>query len=104
MRPVTTFGLSLAASIREPLSRIANLVAEAEGSGFAYAFVIDSQMAFKDVYVTLAVCAATWLLALLRLTEAPALRSKVPRSTQVFCAQCWLTTRCRVWPLPSLIT
>src|SRR5262249_27104461 len=56
-RAVTTFGLSLAASIREPISRIANLVAEAERRGFAYAFVIDSQMAFKDAYVTLALCA-----------------------------------------------
>jgi 5,10-methylenetetrahydromethanopterin reductase len=54
---VTTFGLSLAASVREPISRIADLVGEAERRRFAYAFVIDSQMAFKDVYVTLASCA-----------------------------------------------
>jgi 5,10-methylenetetrahydromethanopterin reductase len=54
---VTTFGLSVAASVREPISRIADLVGEAQRRGFAYAFVIDSQMAFKDVYVTLASCA-----------------------------------------------
>jgi 5,10-methylenetetrahydromethanopterin reductase len=54
---VTTFGLSLAASVREPIDRIAQLLARAEALGFSRGYVLDSQMAFKDVYVTLAVAA-----------------------------------------------
>jgi 5,10-methylenetetrahydromethanopterin reductase len=54
---MTSFGLSMAASVREPIERIARLVSGAEERGFEYAYVLDSQMAFKDVYVTLALCA-----------------------------------------------
>lgn len=53
----TTFGLSIAASVREPIVRVARLVAAAERHGFRHAYVLDSQMAFKDVYTTLALCA-----------------------------------------------
>ncbi|HVD02394.1 MAG TPA: LLM class flavin-dependent oxidoreductase [Candidatus Dormibacteraeota bacterium] len=55
-KPVS-FGLSLAASQREPILRVAGLVARAEELGFGSAFVIDSQMAVKDAYVTLAAAA-----------------------------------------------
>ncbi len=54
-KPAVTFGLSLAASTRESIARIADLLAAAEELGFQYAFVIDSQMAVKDAYVTLTV-------------------------------------------------
>jgi 5,10-methylenetetrahydromethanopterin reductase len=53
--PSVSFGLSLAASTREPITRIADLLAAAEELGFRYAFVIDSQLAVKDAYVTLTV-------------------------------------------------
>lgn len=56
-RPAVTFGLSLAASLREPISRVAGLVARAEELGFGAAFVIDSQLAVKDAYVTLTAAA-----------------------------------------------
>jgi 5,10-methylenetetrahydromethanopterin reductase len=52
-----SFGLSLAASHRELISRVAGLIARAEELGFRYAFVIDSQLAVKDAYVTLTVAA-----------------------------------------------
>jgi 5,10-methylenetetrahydromethanopterin reductase len=52
-----TFGLSLAASVREPIGRIADLVAKAEQLGFDIAYILDSQLPFKDVYVTMTVCA-----------------------------------------------
>jgi 5,10-methylenetetrahydromethanopterin reductase len=52
-----SFGLSLAASLREPISRVAGLIARAEELGFRYAFAIDSQLAVKDAYVTLTVAA-----------------------------------------------
>lgn len=55
--PSVSFGLSLAASTREPITRIADLLAAAEELGFRYAFVIDSQLAVKDAYVTLTMCA-----------------------------------------------
>jgi len=55
--PSVSFGLSLAASTREPITRIADLLAAAEELGFQYAFVIDSQLAVKDAYVTLTVSA-----------------------------------------------
>src|SRR5438477_156812 len=42
------YGLSLAASFREPIRRIGRLVRAAEEAGFAAAFVIDSQLAVKD--------------------------------------------------------
>jgi 5,10-methylenetetrahydromethanopterin reductase len=51
------FGLSLAASLREPISRVAGLIAHAEELGFGAAFVIDSQLAVKDAYVTLTAAA-----------------------------------------------
>jgi 5,10-methylenetetrahydromethanopterin reductase len=54
---MNSFGISLAASVREPMSRIADLVAAAEGHGFRIAYLLDSQVAFKDVYVTMALCA-----------------------------------------------
>jgi 5,10-methylenetetrahydromethanopterin reductase len=54
---VPSFGISLAASVREPIGRIADLVVEAERQGFANAYVLDSQVAFKSAYVTLALCA-----------------------------------------------
>jgi len=55
---MTTFGISLAASSREPIMRIAQLVARAEVHGFDYAYILDSQMAMKDVYVTMTLCAS----------------------------------------------
>jgi 5,10-methylenetetrahydromethanopterin reductase len=54
---MASFGISLAASVREPIARIADLVSEAERQGFGYAYLLDSQMAFKSVYVTMALCA-----------------------------------------------
>jgi 5,10-methylenetetrahydromethanopterin reductase len=54
---MTTFGLSLAASVREPIDRVAQLLARAEELGFTRGYILDSQMAFKDVYVTLALAA-----------------------------------------------
>jgi len=54
---MTTFGVSMAASIREPIVRIANLAEMAEAHGFKYSYFIDSQMAVKDVYVTMAMAA-----------------------------------------------
>jgi 5,10-methylenetetrahydromethanopterin reductase len=55
---MTSFGLSIAASVREPIARIAALIATAEEGGFTHAYVLDSQVAFKDAYVTLTLAAA----------------------------------------------
>ena len=50
-------GLSLAASLREPIQRVAGLIARAEELGFGAAYVIDSQLAVKDAYTTLTAAA-----------------------------------------------
>ncbi len=52
-----SFGLSLAASPREPILRVVSLIGRAEELGFRYAFLIDSQLAVKDAYVTLTAAA-----------------------------------------------
>lgn len=62
---MTGFGLSLAASVREPIARVAELVKSGEHAGFEVAYIIDSQLAVKDVYTTLTLCAtATSTIAL----------------------------------------
>lgn len=51
------FGLSLGTSMREPILRIAGLIARAEELGFGAVYVIDSQMAVKDAFTTLTAAA-----------------------------------------------
>lgn len=51
------FGLSFGISAREPLLRIGDVARTAEDNGFNAAWVIDSQVAMKDVHVALTVAA-----------------------------------------------
>lgn len=51
------FGLSFGISAREPLRRIGEIARTAEEQGFDAAWVIDSQVAMKDVHVALTVAA-----------------------------------------------
>ena len=51
------FGLSVGVSAREPLLRAPEIAREAEKGGFERLYFIDFQLAMKDVYVTLALCA-----------------------------------------------
>jgi 5,10-methylenetetrahydromethanopterin reductase len=51
------FGLSFGVSAREPLRRIGEVARTAEEQGFDAAWVIDSQVAMKDVHVALTVAA-----------------------------------------------
>ena len=51
------FGLSFGISAREPLRRIGDVARTAEEQGFDAAWVIDSQVAMKDVHVALTVAA-----------------------------------------------
>lgn len=52
-----SFGLSMGVSSREPLLRAPEIAREAEKAGFERLYFIDFQLAVKDVYVTLALCA-----------------------------------------------
>jgi 5,10-methylenetetrahydromethanopterin reductase len=52
-----TFGLSFGISAREPLRRIGEVARTAEQHGFDAAWIIDSQLAMKDVHVALTVAA-----------------------------------------------
>ena len=54
---MTEIGLSLGLSPKESIDRFVGLMKTAEDSGFDAAWVIDSQIAMKDSYVTLAVAA-----------------------------------------------
>ncbi len=51
------FGLNLGISAREPIHRIADVAQAAERHGFDAVWVLDSQLAMKDVYVALTVAA-----------------------------------------------
>ncbi len=52
------FGLNLGVSAREPIRRIAEVARAAEQHGFEAVWVLDSQLAMKDVYVALTLAAA----------------------------------------------
>jgi 5,10-methylenetetrahydromethanopterin reductase len=54
---MTELGVSLGLSPRESLDRFVGLLQAAETAGVQAAWVIDSQMAMKDAYLTLAVAA-----------------------------------------------
>lgn len=54
---MTELGLSLGLSPREPVDRFLELARTAERSGVDAVWVIDSQMAMKDAYMTLALLA-----------------------------------------------
>ena len=51
------YGVSVGVSPREPLAEFAKSVTEMERAGFAKVWIIDSQLAMKDVYVAMAVAA-----------------------------------------------
>ena len=51
------FGLSLGVSAREPLARAVEILRQADAGGIDCAWVIDSQLIMKDVYVVLALAA-----------------------------------------------
>jgi 5,10-methylenetetrahydromethanopterin reductase len=51
------FGLSFGISAREPLRRVGDVARTAEEQGFDAAWIIDSQVAMKDVHVALTVAA-----------------------------------------------
>jgi 5,10-methylenetetrahydromethanopterin reductase len=54
---MTTFGISMGVSWREPLARIKDLAARAEQHGFDCLWVLDVQFTMKDVYVAMALAA-----------------------------------------------
>jgi 5,10-methylenetetrahydromethanopterin reductase len=54
---MTTFGLSMGVSSREPLRRVGTLAAGAEERGFDALWLIDSHLVMGDVYASLAVAA-----------------------------------------------
>jgi 5,10-methylenetetrahydromethanopterin reductase len=54
---VASFGLNLGVSAREPIHRIAEVARAAEAHGFEAVWVLDSQLAMKDVYVALTLAA-----------------------------------------------
>lgn len=54
---MTEFGFMMALSPREPIGRFADLVRDAEGLGFAMAWIADSQLYTKDPYVALTLAA-----------------------------------------------
>ncbi len=51
------FGLSLGVSAREPVERAVDILRQADVAGIDCAWVIDSQLIMKDVYVVLALAA-----------------------------------------------
>ena len=51
------FGLSLGVSAREPVQRAVDVLRQADAAGIDCAWVIDSQLIMKDVYVVLALAA-----------------------------------------------
>jgi 5,10-methylenetetrahydromethanopterin reductase len=57
VRRVTKLGVSLGLSPRESIDRFVTLLQRAEDVGVDAAWVVDSQLAMKDAYVTLAVAA-----------------------------------------------
>jgi 5,10-methylenetetrahydromethanopterin reductase len=54
---VTTFGINLGVSAREPIRRVAEVARAAEGWGLDVVWILDSQLAMKDVYVALTLAA-----------------------------------------------
>jgi len=54
---VTAFGLSVGISPREPTRRIGDLAQAAEAAGFDAAWILDSHLVMRDVYVSLATAA-----------------------------------------------
>jgi 5,10-methylenetetrahydromethanopterin reductase len=54
---VARFGLNLGVSPREPIGRIGDIAQAAERHGFEAVWVLDSQLAMKDVYVALTIAA-----------------------------------------------
>ncbi|HEX2154605.1 MAG TPA: LLM class flavin-dependent oxidoreductase [Acidimicrobiia bacterium] len=54
---MTDLGVSLGWSHREPVDRMIRLVKEAEAGGVSACWVIDSQIAMRDAYALLALCA-----------------------------------------------
>lgn len=54
---MTDLGISLGWSHREPVDRIIRLVKQAETAGVSACWVIDSQVAMRDAYTLLALCA-----------------------------------------------
>lgn len=54
---MTDLGISLGWSHREPVDRIISLVKQAESRGVSACWVIDSQLAMRDAYALLALCA-----------------------------------------------
>lgn len=56
---MTTFGLSMGISPREPTRRVGDLASRAEGMGIDALWMIDSQLVMRDAYLCLATAAAS---------------------------------------------
>ncbi|MQA81649.1 MAG: LLM class flavin-dependent oxidoreductase [Streptosporangiales bacterium] len=56
---MTTFGLSMGISPREPTRRVVDLASRAEGAGIDALWMIDSQLVMRDAYMCLATAASS---------------------------------------------